>query len=179
MNYVQLGKEISYVLRHHPEKYNLDIDNEGWVDVGDLLNALESRFGLLKEEDIVALMQQSEKERYELKNHRIRAYYGHSFSKKIMKQRNIPPKVLYHGTARRFVSSILTTGLQPMSRQYVHLSQDVETAKQVGMRHDTQPVILMINAQSAFQDGVAFYLGNEKVWLSETIPSQYIEERKQ
>ena len=85
MNYVQLGKEISYVLRHHPEKYNLDIDNEGWVDVGDLLNALESRFGLLKEEDIVALMQQSEKERYELKNHRIRAYYGHSFSKKIMK----------------------------------------------------------------------------------------------
>lgn len=48
MNYVQLGKEISYVLRHHPEKYNLDIDNEGWVDVGDLLNALESRFGLLK-----------------------------------------------------------------------------------------------------------------------------------
>ena len=132
-----------------------------------------------QEEDIVALMQQSEKERYELKNHRIRAYYGHSFSKKIMKQRNIPPKVLYHGTARRFVSSILTTGLQPMSRQYVHLSQDVETAKQVGMRHDTQPVILMINAQSAFQDGVAFYLGNEKVWLSETIPPQYIEERKQ
>ena len=55
MNYVQLGKEISYVLRHHPEKYNLDIDNEGWVDVGDLLNALESRFGLLKEEDIYAL----------------------------------------------------------------------------------------------------------------------------
>ena len=96
-----------------------------------------------------------------------------------MKQRNIPPKVLYHGTARRFVSSILTTGLQPMIRQYVHLSQDVETAKQVGMRHDTQPVILMINAQSAFQDGVAFYLGNEKVWLSETIPPQYIEERKQ
>ena len=47
------------------------------------------------------------------------------------------------------------------------------------MRHDTQPVILMINAQSAFQDGVAFYLGNEKVWLSETIPPQYIEERKQ
>ena len=51
MNYVQLGKEISYVLRHHPEKYNLDIDNEGWVDVGDLLNALESRFGLLKKEE--------------------------------------------------------------------------------------------------------------------------------
>ena len=114
-------------------------------------------------------MQQSDKERYELKNHRIRAYYGHSFEKTIMKERNIPPKVLYHGTARRCVSSILTNGFQPMNRQYIHLSKDVEMAKQVGMRHDNQPVVLVIHAQSALQDGIDFYLGNEKVWLSETI----------
>ena len=48
MNYVQLGKEISYVLRYHPEKYNLHIDNEGWINVDNLLNVLGSRYGLLK-----------------------------------------------------------------------------------------------------------------------------------
>ena len=65
-------------------------------------------------------------------------------------------------------------GLKPMNRQYVHLSQDKETAYLVGSRHDQNPVILQIDAYKAYQDGIAFYLGNETVWLSEALPSQYI-----
>ena len=41
----------------------------------------------------------------------------------------MPPDVLYHGTARRFLESINENGLLPQSRQYVHLSQDNETAE--------------------------------------------------
>lgn len=175
MDYIQLGKHISYILRHHPEKYHIQMDDEGWVDVQELLNVLERHFGLLSENDIIALMQQSDKQRYELKDHKIRAYYGHSLKKKIKKKVQEPPEILYHGTARRFMDAILMQGLQPMSRQYVHLSQDIETAIQVGSRHDEKPIILKIYALKAFQDGIKFYLGNEKVWLSETIPPQYIE----
>lgn len=40
MNYVQLSKEISYALRHAPWEYELELDEEGWVNVKNLLTAL-------------------------------------------------------------------------------------------------------------------------------------------
>ncbi len=70
-----------------------------------------------------------------------------------------PPAVLYHGTARRFLPSIMEEGLRPMSRQYVHLSADTDMARQVGSRHDRRdpPAILRVDAAAAHADGVAFY----------------------
>ena len=62
------------------------------------------------------------------------------------------------------------------SRQYVHLSQDVETAQNVGKRHDDKPYILRIDSLRAWNDGISFYYGNEKVWLADTVPSIYIKE---
>lgn len=52
--------------------------------------------------------------------------------------------------AGSFFNSIIEKGLLPKERQYVHLSQDVETAYSVGMRHDTKPCILKINAVQAW-----------------------------
>jgi len=56
----------------------------------------------------------------------------------------------------------------------VHLSVDVETAEQVGKRRDDEPVLLTIRALDAWQCGVQFYIGNEKVWLADAIPPEYI-----
>lgn len=118
----------------------------------------------------------SEKKRHEIKNGNIKAFYGHSLPMKISKEEKMPPNVLYHGTARRFLKSITENGLQPQSRQYVHLSQDLETARNVGSRHDDKPCILIIDAKTAWSDGIRFYLGNEKVWLSDEIPAKYLKE---
>ena len=93
---------------------------------------------------------------------------------KIAKEEKVPPGILYHGTARRFLNSILENGLLPKGRQYVHLSQDVETAHSVGMRYDMKPCILKIDAKQAWKEGIIFYYGNEKVWLADEIPSKYI-----
>lgn len=93
---------------------------------------------------------------------------------KIVKEMKTPPDILYHGTARRFLSSIEEKGLLSQGRQYVHLSQDMETAYNVAKRHDKKPVILKIDAKQAWEDGVKFYYGNEKVWLANKIPSEYI-----
>lgn len=93
---------------------------------------------------------------------------------KILKEVKMPPDILYHGTARRFEQSIMEDGLLPQSRQYVHLSQDVETTENVGKRHDDKPCILIIDAKKAWDEGIKFYLGNEKVWLADEIPSKYI-----
>lgn len=59
--------------------------------------------------------------------------------------------------------------------QYVHLSVDEDTAYEVGKRRDEKPVILRIKAKLAFMNGVSFYKGNDEVWLSNSINSEYIE----
>lgn len=176
MDYIGLSKEISYALRHAPWEYELEMDEEGWVPVEQLLDALHrsEKWVNIGEADLKEMIEKSEKKRHELVNGKIRAFYGHSIPMKILKEEKMPPDVLYHGTARRFLESINENGLLPQSRQYVHLSQDIETAENVGRRHDDKPCILMIDAKKAWDDGVRFYLGNQKVWLADTIPSRYI-----
>lgn len=44
---------------------------------------------------------------------------------------------------------------------------------QVGKRRDNHPIILIIEAGRAYQNGIKFYLGNEKVWLANGVLSQY------
>lgn len=75
----------------------------------------------------------------------------------------------------RFMGTLNENGLLPQHRQYVHLSQDMETAETVGRRHDNKPCILIIDAKRAWNEGIKFYLGNEKVWLADTIPGRYTE----
>lgn len=120
------------------------------------------------------MIQKSSKKRHEIRGNKIRALYGHSTSEKIYKDVSEPPDYLYHGTARRFVKAIQDVGLIPKGRQYVHLSVNKEIAFDVGSRRDETPVILKINAIDAFRDGVNFYHGHESVWLSDSIPSEYI-----
>lgn len=172
----ELSKEISYALRHAPWEYKLEMNEEGWVPVEQLLDALHrtEKWSSICEADLNEMIEKSEKKRHELAGGKIRAFYGHSMPIKILKEDKMPPNVLYHGTARRFVESISKNGLLPQSRQYVHLSQDIETAEKVGKRHDDKPCILIIDAKTAWNDGIKFYFGNEKVWLADAIPSRYI-----
>ena len=92
----------------------------------------------------------------------------------ISKEPVIPPDILYHGTTHKALDAIMNDGLKPMGRQYVHLSVDTETAVQVGKRRDNDPVILKIDALKAYNDGVRFYKGNDKVILADHVPQQYI-----
>lgn len=92
----------------------------------------------------------------------------------IKKIEGTPPSILYHGTAKRFISSIKENGLLPMKRQYVHLSVDEETATTVGERRDSTPVLFKIDTQQAIADGIKFYIGNDKVWLCDKLPVKYI-----
>ena len=126
------------------------------------------------EADLEYIIKTSEKKRHEISGDKIRALYGHSIPMKIEKSIGNPPDILYSKTAKRFLDSILQNGLQPMNRQYVHLSVDTETATQAGKRRHNQPVILKIDTKLASLSGIAFYIGNEKVWLADSVPPQFI-----
>jgi len=158
VNYQELSKEVSYALRYAPWEYKLELDDNGWVDVDQLLSALRlnPKWNNIKSSDLELMISESEKKRHEIVDGRIRAFYGHSLPNKILKNEAEPPMILYHGTTREVLNLILEEGLNPNQRQYVHLSQDIETAFQVGKRRDSEPVILGIDAKLAYANGVKF-----------------------
>ncbi|HHV09435.1 MAG TPA: RNA 2'-phosphotransferase [Clostridiales bacterium] len=177
MDYLKLSKEVSYALRHAPWEYELELDENGWVSVNQLIDSLRNtdEWKNVTLGDLEKMIEFSEKKRHEIVNDNIRAFYGHSTATKIQKEIKIPPDLLYHGTSHNNIKSIMEYGLLPGSRQYVHLSQDLETAYQVGKRRDSKPVILKIDAKAAFESGIRFYYGNEKVWLVDALPPQMLE----
>lgn len=180
MDYVALGKEISYALRHAPWEYELELDQDGWVETEQLLLALREggKWPGLAVEHFHEMIRRSDKQRHEIADGRIRALYGHSVPQRIAKMPAEPPDELYHGTARRFLPAIRASGLLPQGRQYVHLSTDREMALQVGRRRDGKPALLMVRAAAAHRDGVAFYRGNDRVWLADAVPAGYLEEER-
>lgn len=40
MDITKLSKEVSYALRHAPWEYELELDDEGWVSIEQILIAL-------------------------------------------------------------------------------------------------------------------------------------------
>lgn len=181
-NYVRLSKTISHALRHAPWLYELELDNEGWTPVADLLEGLRrhrSAWRNLTEEDLRAMMARPGKTRFEMHNGKIRALYGHSIDMKIRKEQPTPPRHLYHGTAPKAATVIGREGLRAMNRQYVHLSADQETAREVGRRKAQKPVILTVRAAEAHEAGISFYHGNEVVWLTDYVPPKFITETGQ
>ncbi|MCL4116055.1 UNVERIFIED_CONTAM: hypothetical protein GTU68_003732 [Idotea baltica] len=172
----KLSKIISHALRHEPELYGLTLDNEGWVEINELLLSLQKKrdWKDLCINDIETMINLSSKKRHELINGKIRAYYGHSTTQKIIKDKGIPPSILYHGTLQSIVSKILDEGLKPMSRQYVHLSVDLETATKVAERRKGKIQILEIEAFKAHNKGFSFYKEKNGIWLADAIPSEYI-----
>lgn len=174
---IYLSKKISYALRHNPQKYGLKLDKEGYTKISDLLAGLNRIHRLdppATIADLEKIITTGDKQRFKIKGNQICALYGHSIPGIIQHQPAMPPAVLYHGTARRFLVSIQQNGLLPMGRQFVHLSTDIPMAEQVGSRHDQYPAILKVDAARAVHDGIQFYIGNDRVWLCAELPSRYL-----
>lgn len=177
MNDLKVGKTISYALRHNPKQYNLTPDSEGYVLIEDLLRGINNKTSYeITLKDIERIMANSDKKRYEISQDMIRATYGHSkvhIKKDVIK----PPETLYHGTTKKAWNKIKTEGLKSMERQFVHLSEDLETAIRVAKRRTENPVIIEVNSSKAFSDGVKFFEGNDTTWLSEEIAARYLSKK--
>lgn len=176
MDNTRLSKAIAYVLRHAPWEYELELDEEGWVPIEQLIDGLraERAFAAVTEGDIAGMIAASPKARFEIADGRIRAFYGHSVPGRIVKRLAEPPEHLYHGTVSRFLDAIGRDGLKPMSRQYVHLSRDRGMAQVVARRRGADIVILAIRAAEAAAAGVAFYEESNGVWLADFVASEWL-----
>ncbi len=102
MRYTDVSRTISHALRHEPWLYELELDDAGWVSVDALLAALRTEkpaWAGLSEADLVQMMAEAEKQRFEMRDGSIRALYGHSTPQKLSKEPAAPPAILFHGTA--------------------------------------------------------------------------------
>ena len=171
----KVSKLLAQVLRHAPEKLALTPDSEGWVEVDALLKALTDHDLRISSEQLVEIVQTSDKKRFTLSEagDQIRAAQGHSIAVDLGVEAVEPPSRLYHGTAEMTVTTIMADGLRPMSRQQVHLSGDRQTAFQVGARHGA-PVILSVAAGDMHRTGYAFYQADNGVWLTDHVPAEYL-----
>ena len=171
----KISKRLSFVLRHKPESVGLQLDPQGWVPVMELLDALGAhgmRFSRAKLERIV---KENDKKRFTFSadGKRIRAAQGHSVEIDLDLREATPPTHLYHGTSEKFLASISEQGLLPGGRHHVHLSQTRATAFNVGSRRG-KPVVLEVQAKQMKTDGYTFYLSDNGVWLTDTVPAAYL-----
>ena len=173
----RLSKAVSRALRHEPWLFELELDEYGWTSADDLLDALRKElpeWSDLVLADLQMMVDAAAKPRHEIQGQRIRALYGHSTPGAVSLVAAAPPVELFHGTSPESVGSIFSHGLQPMSRQYVHMSADAETAVRVGSRKSKHPVILTIDTVAALASDITFYRGSDMVWLASHIPAEFI-----
>jgi putative RNA 2'-phosphotransferase len=171
----KLSKFLSFVLRHKPDAIGLTLDAHGWADVDELLAKSAAAQMPFSREDLLKVVESSEKKRFTLShsNTRIRAAQGHSVTVQLGLSPQQPPGVLYHGTATRFMDAILREGLRPLSRQQVHLSVDEETARRVGQRHG-KPIVLVVQALRMHENGFQFFFTENGVWLTDQVPPEFL-----
>jgi len=163
-------------MRHAPERIGLRLDPAGWADIEELLRLAQPRHPLTRDL-IERAVAENDKQRFAISadGERIRASQGHSIEVDVGLSPTPPPRLLYHGTATRFLDAIRREGLDKRSRNHVHLSADADTAARVGARHG-KPVVLRVRAAAMAEAGHVFFLSENGVWLTDAVPPAFLDD---
>lgn len=188
--HVEISKFLSYVLRHRPDAIGLTLDREGFVGVEDLLAALARAGRAIDRATLEEIVATSPKQRFAIVGDRIRANQGHSIAVDLALPPAVPPDRLFHGTVERFLAAIERDGLVRGQRTHVHLSADLETARNVAARRGPRaashgatssrallrgaPVILEVDARAMDREGVVFVRSENGVWLVDAVPARFL-----
>jgi putative RNA 2'-phosphotransferase len=169
----RISRFLSYLLRHRPKDYPLVFDPQGFTDWQDIVDIVQERYYDATEDQIRAVVTDAQKKRFELRNDKVRATYGHSFPVELGRAAAEPPAMLFYGAARDLAESMLRNGLKPRDRQYVHLSIAAEEAEAVARRHDPAPAIIVVDAKAAHDEGIRFYRSGP-LFLVEAVAAKFL-----
>lgn len=174
--HVKLSRFLSFILRHKPEAIGLTLDSQGCLLVDDLIEGVNATGKYNVDRSILdELVSTDNKGRYSYDSTgtKIRANQGHSVEVDVGLLEKTPPATLYHGTSGKHIDDIMKHGLNKMTRTYVHLSEDYDTAVNVGSRRGA-PVILKIDTAKMNEAGHKFYISKNGVWLTDVVPVQFV-----
>jgi len=170
----KLGRLISGILRHFPDKFGLNMDKNGWVNSESLVRAVRRRYRWANRWIIKALIYSDEKKRYELSDDKIRARYGHSVDVELSDMPEAQEDVLYYGTSEEEAQRMVEIGIKPVNQTFVHLSTTIEKSEEVARLRTDSPIILEVDAKGARRDGIRIVKANEIIALAKEIPAKYI-----
>jgi len=171
-NAERFSRWMSYVLRHNPTRYGLQPDRHGYVDLESFLQIAARRYPDVAPGRLRSLIEGGAS-RFEMVGSRLRARYGHSIPVEPSSPPVEPPEQLYHGTEAERAETIHSSGLQPLDRRMVHLSETLEDALTVARRKTDRPVVFRIQARDAHRAGIAFYQEG-RVFLAAGIPAPFL-----
>ncbi|MBV0900575.1 RNA 2'-phosphotransferase [Haloarcula salina] len=197
----RLSKFVSGALRHFPDDAGIELDSSGWTPFPALADAVARRYDWADADALAGVVATDPKGRFErtggetadwvaetadpsgetadpaaaTTDDRIRAAYGHSVDVSLGATAAPVPETLYHGTAPRNVASIRDGGLEPMSRQTVHLSGSVDEAEAVGRRHADDPVVFAVDAAAMGADGLRVAKRGTGTYTTDGVPPRYLD----
>ena len=170
----RITRSLAYMLRHQPEKFDLELDKEGFGELDDVVRALGERLGEpVEPADVMAAVEGGDRPRYELRGSMIRALYGHSIPVE-PGEPSQPPEFLYVGIDARDLERAQQYGLRGGRRRFLHLALSAEDAREAGRRAAQDYAILQVFSMDAWEEGVNFY-DRRTLYLCEQIPTQYLQ----
>lgn len=172
---VKVSKFMSLVLRHDPGRIGIELDENGWVSVEELLAGMAAHGRKVSLEQLQSVVRENDKQRFRFSEDksRIRANQGHSVDVDLGCEKAVPPTELFHGTVGRFLKAIREQGLLKGSRHHVHLSAERETARKVGSRRG-RPVVLSIDTKAMHESEIPFFVSDNGVWLTDHVDPEFI-----
>jgi putative RNA 2'-phosphotransferase len=172
-----LGRIMAGILRHFPDRFGLEMDDHGWVDLEAMVEAIRDerdRFHWLRPRHVNAIAATDPKGRYEIDEGRIRATYAHSLELDWDFPTDGIPESLYYPVAEEELDLVLERGLSPNDRALVHLSETYESALSAGLQRVENPIILEVAAQKAAEDGNTVWNASKTVYTTEHVPGEYL-----
>jgi putative RNA 2'-phosphotransferase len=172
-----LGRVMTGILRHFPDRYGLTMEPHGWIPLPRLVEAIATRhrgYRWLRPHHLVAIAESDPKGRYEVRDERIRATYGHTVDVELDLPTEDIPDALYFPVTPDEASIVLEVGLKPSDRKKVHLSKTSEDARAAGAVRHPELVILEIDARSARADGLVIMRAARTVYLADQVPPKYL-----
>ena len=172
---VRLSQLISHALRHHPDRYHIVLDEQGWVEIEDLTAGLNETLGYdLAVDEVLDIIIFLGEERYSIIGSKVRADYGHTLPIIIDRENVEPPEFLYHGTLPENIAGIKDKGLLKHNHQHVYLTSEASFAFEAGARRG-KSFVIKVNASEAYKSGLKFYKATSIVWLAEDIPTKFLQ----
>ena len=172
-----LGRILTGVLRHFPDRYQLAMDPRGWVELPDIARAISQKHPMyhwLRPHHLVAIAETDAKGRYEVKDDRIRATYGHTLEVDLDLPTENIPDLLYFPVTSDEATIVLEVGLRPSDRRKVHLSKTAADAVAAGKVRTPEPIVLEVDARRAQSEGIVIMQAGKTVYLADRIPAELL-----
>jgi putative RNA 2'-phosphotransferase len=172
-----LGRILTGILRHFPDRYGLPIEPNGWVSLPAIVRAIAQKhpvYHWLRVPHLVAIAETDAKGRYEVRDDRIRATYGHTLDVALdLPTEHIPAQLYYPVTAEE-AAIVLEVGLKPSDRKMVHLSKTAADARAAGSVRTPTPVILEVDTEKAQGAGIVIMQAGKTVFLTAAVPAEFL-----